>query len=416
MGIASLPLRAAPDEAAILLGFGAGEDRATAVRTLHRLIADCGRYGFARTHVLHPPDWSHVVGEALATLPALSPLPALAAQPATSALAGLSARAGHCADRIMALSGPALVEANWLDLLDHHHPSEAGAIGLMAPDGSRQTGEGAGAAAPFGLSAGLATPLAPGAAPHRFCGLAVLACAALRAGRDAREITRETAGGGMDDFSAFLARLAAGRRLGGWEVPAGAILSPSATLPLRAVRPALFLDRDGTLNQDYGYVSDPARIVLLPGAARTVRRANDLGFYVFLVTNQSGVGRGYYREEDVHACNAALQRLLRAEGAHLDDIRYAIDHPDAASPHRRGDGGWRKPEPGMLLDLMAHWPVDRARSLMVGDKASDVEAGRAAGIASVRFEGGDLDALLAPRLAERATPGRAGDMAPHFCP
>ncbi len=129
-----------------------------------------------------------------------------------------------------------------------------------------------------------------------------------------------------------------------------------------------------------------------------MKRANDLGFYVFLVTNQSGVGRGYYSEADVELCNATLQRHLRAFGAHLDDIRYCADHPDALLEAYRRPSGWRKPAPGMLIDLMEHWPVIRERSLMVGDKDSDVDAGHAAGVEAVKFEGGNLDTFLAPRL------------------
>lgn len=391
MAVTAPLLRAAPEEAVILAGFdlpgfglagpAAGDDRAAVVRALERLICDCGRYGFAKAHVLHPSGWAERVAEALGTLPSVSPRPMVVARAASTPLAGLTVIAEGRTDRLMVLFGPAPVEANWLAILDHQGPSEAGAFGLLpCPD----TGRGLA----FGLAGGLALPAgADGAAPG-LCSLAVLDCTALRAAA------------GSGDLGAFLTHLAAAHRLGGWAMHPATGPRASAILPLRPERPALFLDRDGTLNVDFGYVSDPERIVLLPGAAQAVRRANDLGFYVFLVTNQSGVGRGYYREEDVHACNAALQRLLRAEGAHLDDIRYAIDHPDAAV--RRGDGGWRKPEPGMLVDLMAHWPVDRARSLMVGDKTSDVDAGRAAGIAAVKVAGGDLDAVLRPLLEARA--------------
>jgi hypothetical protein len=117
------------------------------------------------------------------------------------------------------------------------------------------------------------------------------------------------------------------------------------------------------------------------------------------------VGRGYYTETDVERCNATLQRHLRAFGAHLDDIRYCSDHPDALIEAYRRPTGWRKPAPGMLIDLMEHWPVLREKSLMVGDKDSDIGAGRAAGVDSAKFEGDDLCAFLGPLLlAERAVP------------
>jgi len=166
-----------------------------------------------------------------------------------------------------------------------------------------------------------------------------------------------------------------------------------------APRPAVFFDRDGTLTRDTGYVYRPQDLVFIAGAIAAVKRVNDLGYYAFLVTNQSGVARGYFAETDVQAFHDHLQRQLRAAGAHLDDIRYCphLEGGAVAAYARRSD--WRKPGPGMLLDLMRVWPVAAAQSLVVGDKDIDVRAAAAAGLRGLLFPGGDLDAFLAPHLA-----------------
>lgn len=368
-------------ETALLLMDGSkaadGDDR-----RLQRLVADAGRHGFHGLRVIHKPEMGPFVDAALKALPILSPLPEIAAEASDSPFASLAAHLPRCGPRTLVLEGLGARAWNWLDLMAGVAPSRAGAIALEAAE----TGNAA-----FALTReGMATT-APGPDGLAFAGLAILERHALDGCADA---------GSLDSA---LRRLADAGWLAGRRLPATA---PRDAVPdLREARPALFLDRDGTLNVDYGYVYDPERLVFLPGAAAAVKRANDLGFYVFLVTNQSGVGRGYYTEPDVHRCNGTLQRHLRAFGAHLDDIRYCADHPDALIEHYRRPSGWRKPAPGMLLDLMEHWPVTRAGSLMVGDKDSDVAAGHAAGIASLKFEGGDLDAFLAPHLLARLGDG-----------
>lgn len=173
-------------------------------------------------------------------------------------------------------------------------------------------------------------------------------------------------------------------------------------VPQQRVRPALFLDRDGVLNHDDHYVGSIDRLRWIDGAADAVRMANDLGFYVFVVTNQAGVAKGHYTEADVATLHDWMAAELRAAGAAIDDWRYCPYHPDATVPAYAGSHDWRKPAPGMLNDLMAHWPVDRSRSLLVGDQPSDCAAATAAGIASIRFAGGNLHYFLAPRLAALA--------------
>lgn len=169
-------------------------------------------------------------------------------------------------------------------------------------------------------------------------------------------------------------------------------------------RPALFLDRDGVINHDDNYVGTFDRIRWVDGAAAAVRLANDLGYYVFVVTNQAGVARGFYSEDDVKALHAHMALALREMGASIDDWRYCPYHPDAAIDRYRGTHPWRKPEPGMLLDLMDHWPVDAAGSLLVGDQLSDLAAAKAAGVDARQFLGGNLFELVCSCLAPQLSP------------
>jgi D-glycero-D-manno-heptose 1,7-bisphosphate phosphatase len=170
-------------------------------------------------------------------------------------------------------------------------------------------------------------------------------------------------------------------------------------------RPAVFLDRDGTLNRDIGYVHRIADFRWLPGAVNAVRQLNDAGYYVFVVTNQSGVARGLYDETAVNDLHAWMNEELRAAGAHIDDVRYCPHHPEASVAAYRVKCSCRKPAAGMLLDLMNCWPVIREASVMIGDKASDAAAGEAAGIASAVVPPGALESyvkqLLGPLGAAR---------------
>jgi D-glycero-D-manno-heptose 1,7-bisphosphate phosphatase len=165
------------------------------------------------------------------------------------------------------------------------------------------------------------------------------------------------------------------------------------------IRPALFLDRDGVLNEDPGYVHRWEDFRWIPGAREAVAAFNRAGWWVFVVTNQSGVGRGYYAEEAVHILHARMAEDLAEIGARIDAFYYCPHHPEAATEaYRHPDPPDRKPNPGMLLRAMREWPVDAARSVMVGDKEADMEAARRAGLRGLRFRGGDLFDFLAPEL------------------
>ena len=166
-------------------------------------------------------------------------------------------------------------------------------------------------------------------------------------------------------------------------------------IPAMVRRPAAFLDRDGVLIADDGYPHDPEKIRWIAGAAEAVKRLNDAGYYAFVVTNQAGVARGLYDESQVDVVHRWMSGALAQSGAHIDAFEYCAHHPEAPLAQWRRDCRRRKPAPGMILDLMAHWPVDAARSFLIGDKESDLEAARAAGIAAHLFAGPDLAAFLA---------------------
>ena len=149
--------------------------------------------------------------------------------------------------------------------------------------------------------------------------------------------------------------------------------------------PAVFLDRDDTLVAANavapgGDLGDPSLVRLLPGAADACRRLKDAGFFLAVVTNQGGVARGRYAEDDVRRVHDRLDELL---GGVIDDFRFCPFHPKGLVPEYTREHPWRKPAPGMLLDLAGAHGLDLGASWMVGDAPRDAEAGRAAGCRTV---------------------------------
>jgi D,D-heptose 1,7-bisphosphate phosphatase len=170
-------------------------------------------------------------------------------------------------------------------------------------------------------------------------------------------------------------------------------------LPTLRARPTIFLDRDGVLNEDAGYTHKREDLVWVEGARAAVRLINDAGWRAIVVTNQSGVARGFYGLDDVAAFHDAMQDDLAEIGAFIDAFYLCPFHPDGLVPEFTADHPDRKPNPGMILRAMADWPIDKPRSFLVGDKASDLEAGARAGVHSIAYRGGSLAELVMEAIA-----------------
>lgn len=150
---------------------------------------------------------------------------------------------------------------------------------------------------------------------------------------------------------------------------------------------AVFLDRDDTLIDNSGFLADPDDVRLVPGAAQAVRRFREAGYHVVVVTNQSGVARGYFTEDQLVAVHQRMQDLLHAEGTGIDALYYCpyLETDEAVVPEYRMDSHLRKPRPGMLFLAANDLGIDLARSWMIGDAERDVQAGRAAGCRTIRL-------------------------------
>lgn len=146
---------------------------------------------------------------------------------------------------------------------------------------------------------------------------------------------------------------------------------------------AVFLDRDGTINEEVGYVNHLDRFHLLPGAGEAIRLLNQNGMKVVVVTNQSGVARGYFPESFVHLVHQEMKDRLRKEGAHLDGIYYCPHHPDAGEPPYRQKCRCRKPETGLIEEAIKDLEIDPSKSYMVGDRGADIEFGQKIGAKTI---------------------------------
>ncbi len=151
---------------------------------------------------------------------------------------------------------------------------------------------------------------------------------------------------------------------------------------------AVFLDRDGTINEEVGYLKSLDMLKLIPGVGAAIKRLNNAGFKVVIITNQSGVARGYFPESLVEAAHDLLMTLLRAEGAVIDGIYYCPHHPTAGSSKYTVVCDCRKPATGLLDRATRDLDIDLASSFMVGDKWIDVELGHRAGARSILVRSG----------------------------
>ena len=147
---------------------------------------------------------------------------------------------------------------------------------------------------------------------------------------------------------------------------------------------ALFLDRDGTINADYGYVHEPERFVFIDGIFDFCRRAQELGYLIIVITSQSGIERGYFTESDFARVTKFMVERFAAEGVTITDVFHcpSLDGPD------------RKPEPGLFRKAQAKYDIDMAASVNIGDRDRDLEAGRRAGVGRNVLFVGDYKSLM----------------------
>jgi D-glycero-D-manno-heptose 1,7-bisphosphate phosphatase len=151
---------------------------------------------------------------------------------------------------------------------------------------------------------------------------------------------------------------------------------------------AVFLDRDGTVNVEVGYLSNLNQLRLIPGAGEAIKRLNRKGLKVVLVTNQSGVARGFFSESFVLETHVLLRKMLSQEGANIDGIYYCPHHPKAGNSHYTKECDCRKPGTGMINRAAKDLSIDVNKSFVVGDKWSDVELGQRAGASSILVKSG----------------------------
>jgi D-glycero-D-manno-heptose 1,7-bisphosphate phosphatase len=159
------------------------------------------------------------------------------------------------------------------------------------------------------------------------------------------------------------------------------------------LRPAAFFDRDGVLNVDRGFVHKPDDLVWIPGAMQAVRLLNEAGYIVIVVTNQSGVARGYYDEADVHDFHAHMQGELRLQGAHIDAFYFCPHHPEGNIARYAITCDCRKPRTGLLEQATRGWEIDLSRSFLIGDRDGDMVAAEDFKIKGIRFDAQKDDLL-----------------------
>ena len=175
------------------------------------------------------------------------------------------------------------------------------------------------------------------------------------------------------------------------------------SLPLRSTIPAVFLDRDGTINEERGHIQTPDDLVLLPGAATAIAQLNKSQYLTVIVTNQSVIARGKCTEAGMEAIHNQLQSLIGKDGASIDRIYYCPHYPDPEIPGGRKDlnivCGCRKPEPGLIMRAVKDMNIDLNLSWMVGDATRDIEAANRAGISSIllsKQDSSDIQSSVIP--------------------
>ena len=167
------------------------------------------------------------------------------------------------------------------------------------------------------------------------------------------------------------------------------------------MKKAIFFDRDGTLNVEVGYLYKIEDFKWIDGAVDAIKFCNQNNYLAIVVTNQSGIARGFYSAADVDRLHSWINEELSKIGAHIDAFYYCPHHPRGAVEKYSVECECRKPRPKMILDAIKHFDIDRAQSLMIGDTQRDVEAGANAGVRSILFNGGNLLETLKAALENR---------------
>ena len=163
-------------------------------------------------------------------------------------------------------------------------------------------------------------------------------------------------------------------------------------------RAAAFLDRDGVLNVDTGYLHRIEDLEWIQGAQKAVGMLNEAGFLVVIITNQSGIGRGYFTEADFLKLTEGMKTALKLKGAQIDAVYFCPNHPEHGLGSYKVACDFRKPRPGMILQAIKEWEIELTQSFFIGDRESDRKAAEAAGVKFHMFEGGDLAKFVASIL------------------
>lgn len=145
----------------------------------------------------------------------------------------------------------------------------------------------------------------------------------------------------------------------------------------------IFLDRDGTINEDVNFLSSPEQIILIDGSAEAIKEMNELGLKVIVFTNQSGIARGYFTEDDLHKIHARLDELLYQSGARIDAYYYCPHHPTEGNGEYKLECECRKPKDGMLRRASNEQSIDLKKSFVIGDRCIDIQAGKTAGATTI---------------------------------
>ncbi|MDI2091446.1 D-glycero-alpha-D-manno-heptose-1,7-bisphosphate 7-phosphatase [Commensalibacter oyaizuii] len=166
-------------------------------------------------------------------------------------------------------------------------------------------------------------------------------------------------------------------------------------------RYCLFLDRDGVINVDTRYPYRKDELQLIDGVGKAIAKMNSLGYLVIVVTNQSGIARGFFSEQDMHQFHHHINILLRKENAFINAFYFCPYHPDGIVPIYKQEHINRKPNPGMIEQAIKDYSIDRRKSFLIGDKMTDIQAAHNAHIDGYLFAGGNLDIFLTSILKKR---------------